>query len=358
MTRDADEALFDENARLSKVGKPETANIGDIRVASGGLIPNAQIAYEIFGEPGPNNIILVCHALTGTSNVAAWWDRLVGPGLGIDTRRWCVIGNSLLGGCNGSTGPAFLAEDGRPYGSRFPILTIADQVEAQRRLLVHLGIERLRAVAGCSTGGFHALQWAVARPLPVDKVVISASGPRQNARQLALNEAARQAVMRDPKWRGGDYPADDPPADGLAVARMIGHIAYLDGAALESKFGRRPQGDSVSFSFAPEFAVESYLNHQGEKFVDRFDANSFLHLTRAANFFDLDSLERAAGDFLFLSFSSDTLFPPAMSEELHGMALAAGCRSQHVEIDLPFGHDAFLLDGEQQGSAIREFLHT
>jgi homoserine O-acetyltransferase len=358
MTPDADEALFDENARLSKLGMPETANVGDIHVASGGVVPNAQIAYQIFGEPKPDNIILICHALTGTSNVAAWWDRLVGPGLGIDTRKWCVIGNNLLGGCNGSTGPASLAEDGRPHGSRFPILTIADQVEAQRRLLVHLGIDRVRAVVGCSTGGFHALQWAVDRPLTVEKVIISASGPRQNARQLALNEAARQAVMRDPKWRGGDYSADDPPADGLAVARMIGHIAYLDGAALESKFGRRPQGESVSFSFSSQFAVESYLNYQGDRFVDRFDANSFLHLTRAANFFDLCSLEGASSDFLFLSFSSDTLFPPSNSEELHRMALAARRRSEHVEIDLPFGHDAFLLDGEQQGAAISRFLHT
>jgi homoserine O-acetyltransferase len=275
--------------------------------------------------------------------------------LAIDTDKYFVIGNNLLGGCQGSTGPSS-SVDGRPLGSQFPVLAVEDQVEAQSRLLSQLGVESLYAVVGCSTGGFHALQWAVSGLLPISRVIVSASGARQNARQLALNEAARQSIMRDPKWNGGDYQLDDPPAQGLSVARMIGHIAYLSGEAFELKFGRQPQSEQISLSFSPQFAVESYLNYQGDKFVDRFDANSFLHLTRAANFFDLQSLRGCQSDCLFIAFSSDTLFPAEMSSELHSMVQQAGCESTLKVIDLPYGHDAFLLDGEQQGAAIRAFL--
>lgn len=343
-----DPGLFSENERLMEGIEPLIMEIGDIETVSGGLIPNAHIAYQTFGEFTGNNAVLICHALTGTSNVAGWWDRVVGPGLGIDTNKFFVTGNNLLGGCQGSTSPIDL--------TTFPILTVADQVAAQAALLRGLGIDQLHAVVGCSTGGFHALEWAVTHPLPVARVVVTASGPRQNARQLALNEAARQAIMRDPKWRGGAYPPNDPPAQGLAVARMIGHIAYLSGEALERKFGRTLQGEGQKLSLTPQFAVESYLNHQGDKFVDRFDANSFLVLTRAANFFDLRSLRGAESEFLFIAYESDTLFPPSMSRELASMAAAEGIKSKLVELDLPFGHDAFLLDGEHQGRAISEFL--
>jgi len=350
-----DSGLFDENARLMAGVMPEFADIGDIETQSGGVVRNSRIAYQTFGEFTGDNAVLICHALTGTSNVVGWWDRIVGPGLAIDTNKYFVIGNNLLGGCQGSTGPSTLV-DGRALGSRFPILTIDDQVSAQARLLTHLGIESLHSVVGCSTGGFHALQWAVSGLLPVTKVVISASGARQNARQLALNEAARQAIMRDPNWKGGDYDLADPPAQGLSVARMIGHIAYLSGEALELKFGRQPQGERIDLSLSPEFAVESYLNYQGDKFVERFDANSFLILTRAANFFDLQSLDGAKSDFLFIAFSSDMLFPVEMSQELHSMARQAGCGSTIKAVELPYGHDAFLLDGEEQGAAIKAFL--
>lgn len=350
-----DSGLFDENARLMAGVVPEFVDIGDIETQSGGVVRDARIAYQTFGEFTGDNAVLICHALTGTSNVLGWWDRIVGPGLAIDTDKYFVIGNNLLGGCQGSTGPSTVA-DGKPLGSRFPILTVRDQVEAQARLISFLGVDQLHAVVGCSTGGFHALEWAVSGLSPISKVVVSASGARQNARQLALNEAARQAIMRDPKWNGGDYDLDDPPAQGLAVARMIGHIAYLSGDALENKFGRKPQGDVVGLTLGSEFAVESYLNYQGDKFVGRFDANSLLILTRAANFFDLQSLEGASCEFLFVAYTSDTLFPVSMSEELHAMAQAAGCASTLEVVDLPFGHDAFLLDGERQGAAIRRFL--
>ena len=350
-----DSGLFDENARLMAGVSPELASIGDIETRSGGVVKDASIAYQTFGEYNGDNAILICHALTGTSNVVGWWDRVVGPGLAIDTDRYFVIGNNLLGGCQGSTGPSTIV-DGKPLGSRFPVLTVDDQVEAQAKLLASIGVSRLHAVVGCSTGGFHALQWAVAPSVPVGKVVVSASGARQNARQLALNETARQAIMRDPKWLGGDYPLDDPPKQGLSVARMIGHIAYLSGDALENKFGRQLQGEALNIGMNPQFAVESYLNYQGDKFVERFDANSLMILTRAANFFDLQSLAGSDCEFLFIAYTSDTLFPVAMSEELHAMAQNAGCSSRVEIIDLPYGHDAFLLDGEFQGTAIREFL--
>ncbi len=339
-------------------GKPMIAKLGAFATDSGGHIPNLEIAYQTFGEFDGSNAILICHALTGTSNVPGWWDRLAGPGKPIDTGKYFVIGNNLLGGCQGSTGPSSLAPDGRIWGSRFPILTVEDQVRAQELLLHSLKIDGLHAVIGCSTGGFHALRWAQQHPIPVAKVAVTASGPRQNALQLALNEAGRQAIMRDPKWQGGDYPSDDPPKNGLAIARMIGHIAYLSGQALEQKFGRNPQGSSAGLSFDPEFAVESYLNYQGDKFNERFDANSYLHLTRSANFFDLQSLEGAGSEFIFISFASDTLYPPKLSEELMRMAISAGCKAEIAIIDQPYGHDSFLLDGEGQGSAIRAFIST
>jgi homoserine O-acetyltransferase len=347
---DVDQGLFDENARLMVGVYPQYARVGEIKG-----IEDCVVAYQTFGTISGDNAVLICHALTGTSNAMGWWDRIVGPGLAIDTEKYFVICPNLLGGCQGSTGPSSLV-DGKPLGSRFPLLTIEDQVEAQGRLLDAIGVQRLHAVVGCSTGGFHALQWAKDARIPINKAVASASGARQNARQLALNEAARQAIMRDPKWNGGDYYAGDPPANGLSVARMIGHIAYLSGEALDLKFGRNPQNAKLHHTLSPEFAVESYLNYQGDKFVDRFDANSFLVLTRAANFFDLQSLSGAACDFLFVAFTSDTLFPVAMSEELVAMANEAGLNSQMKVVDLPFGHDSFLLDGEEQGSAIRDFL--
>lgn len=375
---DTDAGLFSENEHLMSGIEPSFAEIGDLKTVGGSTIPNVRVAYQTFGEFTGDNAILICHALTGTSNVVGWWDKLVGPGLAIDTDKYFVIGNNLLGGCQGSTGP-IVAQASRlhpdPSGTdhipippdvarasrlhpdaAFPIITVEDQVAAQAALLRSLNIERLHAVVGCSTGGFHALRWAESHPIPVSKVIVSASGARQNVRQLALNEAARQAIMRDPKWRKGDYPADDPPAQGLAVARMIGHIAYLSGEALERKFGRHLQYESLEHALTPQFAVESYLNYQGDKFVDRFDANSFLILTRAANFFDLQSLASAKSEFLFISYTSDTLFPPSMAQELHEMALAQGLPSTFVDIDLPFGHDSFLLDGDLQGSAIRNFL--
>ena len=352
-----DEALFQENERLQSVPDARIAQLGEFHTQHGDSIPNLEIAYQTFGEHTSDNAILICHALTGTSNVVGWWDRLIGPGKAVDTNKYFVIGNNLLGGCQGSTGPSSFHSDNKPWGSRFPIITVEDQVLAQQRLLSSLGIENIHSIIGCSTGGFLALDWSTRQQGFARKIITTASGPRQNAQQIALNEAARQAIMRDPKWRGGDYPQNDPPKDGLAVARMIGHIAYLSGEALERKFGRSLQGKSdYDYTLAPEFAVESYLNYQGDKFNERFDANTFLYYTRAANYFDLKSLAGAESDFLFLSFSSDWLYPAAMSYELKQMADSAGCASEVAVLDIPYGHDSFLLDGEQQGKVIAEFL--
>ncbi len=353
-----DHALFQENERTAPAdGARRTVEVGAMDLEAGGHLPRVTVAYETWGIFTGDNAILVPHALSGDSHVVGWWSRLVGPGKPIDTDRWFVIGTNALGGCQGTTGPSSLAEDGRPYGSRFPILTMRDLVEAQIRLVDHLGIERLQAVAGGSMGGMQALQWTVQAPGRVGKAFVTASTGAHSAMQIGFNEAGRQAIMRDPKWRGGDYPPDDPPTDGLALARMLGHLTFLSDAAFELKFGRRLQGkDRPDYRLGVEFEVESYLSHQGDRFTRRFDPNSQLVLTRAIDYFQLDSLEPSESSYLFVSYASDWIYPSSQSARLHRLAHDVGCPSRHVEIDLPHGHDAFLLDGEVQGALVREFL--
>ncbi|HEY0867818.1 MAG TPA: homoserine O-acetyltransferase [Fimbriimonas sp.] len=353
-----DPALFEENERTSPVlSRKRFVEIGPISCEAGGYLPNVEVAYETWGRFTGDNAVLVCHALSGDSHAVGWWDRLVGPGKAIDTERYFVIGQNCLGGCQGTTGPSSDRGDGQPYGSTFPIVTVRDMVEVQARLLDALRVNRLRCVAGGSMGGMQALQWAVQYPQRVDKVFCTASAPAHSAMQIGFNEAARQAVMRDPKWRGGDYPLDDPPADGLSVARMIGHLSFLSEQAFEVKFGRRLQSkDKLSYHLGVEYQIESYLNYQGDKFTTRFDANSLLLLSKAIDFYDLRSLEGALAEFLFVSYTTDWLYPSHQAARAHDMALVAGCRSQHSVIDLPYGHDAFLLDGEHQGALLRAFL--
>ncbi len=354
-----DPALFQENERTAP---SETARrsveVGAMDLEAGGHLPGVTVAYETWGTFTGDNAVLVPHALSGDSHVVGWWSRLVGPGKAIDTDRWFVIGTNALGGCQGTTGPSSML-DGRPYGSRFPILTVRDMVEAQVRLIDALGIERLHAAAGGSMGGMQALQWTVQAPGRVGKAFVTASCAAHSAMQIGFNEAGRQAIMRDPKWRGGDYPLDDPPSDGLAVARMVGHLSFLSEAAFAQKFGRRFQGkDRPDYRLGIEFEVESYLSHQGDKFTRRFDPNSLLVLTRAIDYFDLRSLEPSESSYLFTSFTSDWIYPTAQSVRLDRMAREAGCPSRHIEIDLPYGHDAFLLDGDVQGGLVREFLEN
>jgi homoserine O-acetyltransferase len=351
---------------------------GDFPLAGGGVLPELTIAYETYGRLNANrsNAILICHALTGDQYVASthprtgkpgWWTRLVGPGKPVDPEHWFIICANVLGGCMGSTGPSSPdPRDGQAFAMRFPVITISDMVAAQARLLDHLGIETLHAVIGGSMGGMQALTWAVNHGNRVHKVVAIASAARHSAQNIAFHEVGRQAIMADPKWQGGLYAPDAPPADGLAVARMAAHITYLSEAGLTEKFGRRLQNrDAVSFGFDADFQVESYLRHQGLSFVERFDANSYLYITRAMDYFDLaepfgGNLARAfAGSpcrFALVSFTSDWLYPTAESRRIVRALNAAGVPVSFVELESPFGHDAFLLDAPEMNRVVHGFL--
>ncbi|HRK23083.1 MAG TPA: homoserine O-acetyltransferase [Fimbriimonadaceae bacterium] len=359
---DIDPALFQENERLTPEGdERQFAQVGALDCEAGGHIPEVTVAYETWGSLNAkeDNAVLVCHALSGDSHAIGWWDRLIGPGKAIDTDRYFVIGTNALGGCRGTTGPASLAPDGRPWRIRFPMITVGDMVEVQARLVQKLGIDRLRMVCGGSMGGMQALEWTVRFPNRVAKAWITASARAHSAMQIGFNEAARQAVMRDPKWKNGNYEPGQEPEDGISVGRMIGHLSFLSEAAFESKFGRRLQDkERLEFMLATEFQVESYLNYQGDKFAKRFDANSLLYLTKAIDNYERDSLSGAVAEYLFTSFTSDWIYPSHQSRELHELAIAAGAKSRWVEIDLPMGHDAFLLDGVQQGELVSAFLIT
>lgn len=355
-----DDALFQENERTSaKSDERQYAPIGTLVCECGIELHNAVVAFETWGtlNTAKSNAILVCHALSGDSHAIGWWDRLIGPGKPIDTDRFFVIGSNVIGGCQGSTGPVSLAEDGQPFGSRFPMVTVGDMVEAQSRLIDYLGIDCLLAVAGGSMGGMQALEWTVRFPARVRKAFVTASCAAHSPMQIGFNEVGRQAIMRDPKWNRGDYELDDSPSDGLSVARMLGHLSFLSPEAFEQKFGRRLQGKDVpSMDFGIEFEVESYLNYQGDKFTKRFDANSLLHLTRAIDYWEWKNVERAEAEFLFVSYDSDWIYPSSQSKQLFELTQAAGKNSVWQEISLPMGHDAFLLDGELQGALVRDFL--
>lgn len=376
-----DPALFQENERTAPIADQRRyVDVGALECELGGHIPSVTVAYETWGElnAAKDNAVLLCHALSGDSHAIGWWDRLVGPGKCFDMERYFVIGSNCLGGCQGSTGPLSLSPDGRPWATKFPLITIRDMVEVQIRLIRSLGIESLLCVAGGSMGGMQAIEWTLRGS--VRKCFVTGSCAAHNAMQIGFNEAARQAVMRDLRWRGGLYPRDDQPDGGLAVARMIGHISFLSEWAFDQKFGRRlqenPSPDSSEETssepgpsaretrrvvgddgkIGAQFQVESYLNYQGDKFTKRFDANSLLYLTKAIDLYDCRSLEGSTSEYLFVSFTSDWLYPPHQAEELHRMAQEAGCESTWENIDLPYGHDAFLLDGEKQGAALRAFL--
>jgi homoserine O-acetyltransferase len=346
---------------------------------SGGRLIDLQIAYQTYGELNRDrtNAILVCHALTGDQHVASthpvtgkpgWWSDMVGPGKPIDTNRYFVICSNIVGGCLGSTGPASTnpATD-RVYGLDLPVITVRDMVRAQAMLIDHLGIETLFSVAGGSLGGMQVLQWAASYPDRVFSALPIATGARHSSQNIAFHEVGRQAVMADPDWRGGRYhEAGVSPRKGLTVARMAAHITYLSDEALHRKFGRNFQDrDKPTFSFDADFQVESYLRHQGSAFVDRFDANSYLYLTRAMDYFDLaaDYGDRLANAFLgtktrfcVASFTSDWLFPTIENKAVVRALNAAGASVSFVEIDTDRGHDAFLLDEPELFATIRGFL--
>lgn len=351
---------------------------GPLRLDGGALLAPVEIAYETYGTLAADggNAMLVCHALTGDQHLASahprtgkpgWWQRMVGPGKPIDTDRYFVICANVLGSCMGSTGPASVdPSTGRPYGMAFPVITIRDMVRAQALLLDHLGVARLMAVVGGSMGGMQALSWAATFPDRVEKCVVIASTARHSAQNIAFHEVGRQAVMADPNWRGGDYYDGDPPAAGLAVARMAAHITYLSEAGLTEKFGRRLQARAQkSFGFDADFQVESYLRHQGLAFTDRFDANSYLYITRALDYFDLaeehggllaNAFRGTATRFCLVSFDTDWLYPTAESRSIVHALMAAGAPASFVELSSPFGHDAFLLDSPELDRVMHGFL--
>jgi homoserine O-acetyltransferase/O-succinyltransferase len=338
-----------------------------------------QIAYQTYGTLDQNraNAVLICHALTGDQHVAnvhpvtgkpGWWETMVGPGRPIDTERYFVICVNILGGCMGTSGPSSTnPATGKPWGLDFPVTTVRDMVRAQAMLLDHLGIEQLFAVAGGSLGGMQVLQWTASYPQRVFAALPIATATRHSAQNIAFHEVGRQAVMADPEWRAGRYLLEHTnPRRGLAVARMGAHITYLSDAALHRKFGRKFQDRSnPTFSFDADFEVESYLRHQGSSFVERFDANSYLYLTRAMDYFDLAGdyggvLARAFKDtptrFCVVSFTSDWLFPTSESRAIVHALNAAGARVSFAEITTDKGHDAFLLDEPELFAIVRGFL--
>ena len=338
------------------------------------------IAYETCGRLNEDrtNAILILHALSGDAHVAGtytdsddkpgWWDFMVGPGKGIDTNRHFVICTNILGSCMGSTGPASIdPATGKPYGLNFPVVTIADMVDAQKQLMDHLGVHRLHAVIGGSVGGMQALEWSVRYPDRVESAVLLATTTRHSALAIAFNEVARQAIMADPNWNGGDYHDGKKPDLGLAVARMIGHITYLSDESMRLKFGRRLQDKAdFSFNFDADFQVESYLRHQGRKFVDRFDANAFLYITKAADYFDLErhygngsavaAFSSARARFLVLSFTSDWLYPTYQSRAMVKAMKKNGLAVSFCEIEAQWGHDAFLLPSDRLSGIMKGFL--
>lgn len=346
---------------------------------SGAVLTSVDVAYQTYGalNADRSNAVLICHALTGDQHVASahpasgkpgWWTKMVGPGRPLDPARWFIVCSNVIGGCMGSTGPSSIdPKIGRPYGLSFPVITIADMVRAQAMLVEALGIERLFAVVGGSMGGMQVLEWAHAYPERMTAAVCLASAARHSAQNIAFHEVGRQAIMADPDWRGGAYAeAGVRPEKGLAVARMAAHITYLSEPALQRKFGRELQRDGLSWGFDADFQVESYLRHQGAAFVDRFDANAYLYITRAMDYFDLGAPHggqlapafAAARDvrFCVMSFTSDWLYPTTESRHVVRALNAVGARTSFVEVESDKGHDAFLLDEPVMDQALTGFL--
>ncbi|OGR25381.1 MAG: homoserine O-acetyltransferase [Desulfobacterales bacterium RIFOXYA12_FULL_46_15] len=351
-----------------------------LKLESGADIGPVILAYETCGtlNSDKSNAVIVLHALSGDSHVAGyydpkdakpgWWDIMVGPGKGIDTDKYFVICSNIIGSCSGSTGPMSVSpETGREYGTHFPVITIGDMVEAQKALMDHLGIETLLSVIGGSVGGMQVLEWCARFPDRVRSAVPLATTSRHSALAIAFNEVARQAIMADPNWNEGHYYSGKKPDMGLAIARMIGHITYLSDESMRLKFGRKLQNRSaLSFEFGAEFQVESYLQYQGKKFIERFDANSFLYITKAADYFDLarqygsgslvKAFSRCKAKFLVVSYTSDWLYPTYQSKEMVKAMKKNDLDVSFCEIDAQWGHDAFLLPNERLDHLMAGFL--
>ncbi|MBZ5601751.1 MAG: homoserine O-acetyltransferase [Acidobacteriia bacterium] len=333
-----------------------------ITLDSGAVIAPVEVAYETYGSlnAAKSNAILVTHAFSGDAHAAGeggWWTNMIGPGKAFDTDKYFVISSNVLSGCRGTTGPGSIHPETRcPWGMTFPVVSIGDMVRLQKLLIDHLGISRLLAVAGGSMGGMQALEWAVAYPESVAAAIPIATTARHSAQQIAFNEVGRQAIMADPDWNNGDYYGKRPPARGLAVARMVGHITYMSDESMRQKFGRRLRAPD-------QFEVESYLQYRGSKFVDRFDANSYIYITRAMDSFDLTErgalatlFEGVPTRFLVISFTSDWLYPAYQSQEIVSALRSRNCDVAYINLSAHYGHDSFLVEVEQQSEIVGGFL--
>jgi homoserine O-acetyltransferase/O-succinyltransferase len=351
-----------------------------IALDTGAVLMPVEVAYQTYGElnADQSNAILICHAFTGDAHAAGisaedgqkgWWDNMIGPGKAFDTNQYFVICSNVLGGCRGTTGPASVNPDtAQPYGMNFPMITIGDMVRLQKMLVESLGISKLLAVAGGSMGGMQVLEWAVAYPESVASCLAIATTARHGAQQIAFNEVGRQAIMADPDFHNGSYSLHNTkPARGLSVARMVGHITYMSDDSMRTKFGRRlREKDTFSFDFSAEFEVESYLRYRGSRFVDRFDATSYLYITKAMDYYDLAAndatlpaaLEKAQARFLVISFTSDWLYPSYQSLEIVSALRSRNKDVAYVELDSNHGHDAFLVEVQEQSVLVSGFLET
>jgi homoserine O-acetyltransferase/O-succinyltransferase len=350
-----------------------------LRLRGGAELPSFEVAYETYGTLNQtrSNAVLVCHALNASHHVAGfykdepqnigWWDNLVGPGKPLDTDRFFVVGSNYIGSCFGSTGPASVnPATGKPWGADFPVVTVEDWVEAQARLADRLGIERFAAVIGGSLGAMQALQWTLSYPERIRHSIVIAAAAKLTPQNIAFNEVARQAIMTDPDFHGGHYYEKGVvPTRGLRIARMIGHITYLSGEAMSEKFGRLLRRGAPGFDFDIDFEIESYLRYQGDKFSTYFDANTYLRITKALDYFDpaadyggdlTKALARAKAAFLVVSFKSDWRFPPARSRDIVRALLDNRRIVSYLELDAPGGHDAFLLEDPRYHTALRHYF--
>ncbi|MFT6395133.1 MAG: homoserine O-acetyltransferase [Methylophilaceae bacterium] len=358
---------------------PKTAHFNaSITLKSGGVLPAFDLTYETYGELNTekSNAVLICHALSGTHHAAGrytpedkhagWWDNLIGPNKPLDTNKFFVIGVNNLGGCHGSTGPASIDPvTSKPFGASFPIVTVEDWVKSQAMLADYLGIDAFAAVVGGSLGGMQALQWSMAYPERIKHALVIASSPNLTAQNMAFNEVARQAITTDPEFHGGDYYAHNVvPTRGLRIARMLGHITYLSDDAMGAKFGRKLK-DTIKYSFDVEFEMESYLRYQADKFAGEFDANTYLRMTRALDYFDpatafdgdlSAALDKVTAKFLVISFTSDWRFSPERSREIVKALLDNELPVKYAEVTAAHGHDAFLMPDEHYHAILRSYL--
>ena len=360
------------------IAESQLAHFPSIALDCGVTLHGIDVAFETYGrlDEAKSNAILITHAFSGDAHAAGldaagrpgWWDDMIGPAKGFDTNQYFVICSNVLGGCRGTTGPSSVdPATGKPYGMKFPVITIGDMVRLQKMLIDSLGIRQLLAVSGGSMGGMQVLEWVAAYPDAVRCALPIASTWRHSAQQIAFNEVGRQAVMFDPDWNGGDYYSGKPPARGLSIARMVGHITYMSDESMREKFGRRlREKDAFGFNFAVDFEVESYLRYRGAQFVDRFDANSYLFITKAMDYFDVTQgrgplpsvFENANTRFLVVSFTSDWLYPTYQSLEIVRALRSRNREVAFVELESHYGHDAFLLEVKEESEIVRGFLDS